>query len=210
MPRSPASLVADITDLVLSRGCGHPLRVALDAAPWSGLELADPVADRLRAAGREAIVVDVSDFLRPASLRLERGRDDPDAFYEEWIDLAGLRREVLEPLGPDGSRRILPTLWDAERDRSTRASYRAVSATAVVLVRGWFLLGAGLPFDASVHVTLSKAARARRVPPEFAARDLPAWDRYDDEVRPATWADVVVRADDPRHPAVVLGGASGG
>jgi len=74
---------------------------------------------------------------------------------------------------------------------------------SVVIVAGWFLLGAGLPAELAVHVALSAAARARRVPPEAAERELPAWDRYDDEVRPATWADIVVRADDPRHPAVV-------
>ena len=32
---------------------------------------------------------------------------------------------------------------------------------------------------------------------------LPAYARYADEVVPARLADVVVRADDPRHPAVI-------
>jgi hypothetical protein len=104
---------------------------------------------------------------------------------------------------------MLPTLWDADRDRATRAAYRTPAADAVVLVRGWFLLGAGLPFDVTVHIVLSPAARARRVPAGAAARELPAWDRYDAEVAPATGADVVVRADDPRHPAVVAAGTDG-
>lgn len=149
------------------------------------------------------ISVDVRDFLRAASLRFERGRDDPDAFYEDWVDLAGLRREVLDPLGPGGSRSWLPTLWDAERDRASRAGYRTASADAVVVVRGWFLLGAGLPFDVTIHLALSPAARRRRVPAESAARELPAWDRYDADVAPGDVADVVVRCDDPRRPAVI-------
>ena len=33
---------------------------------------------------------------------------------------------------------------------------------------------------------------------------LPAYARYGDEVDPASFADVVVRVDDPRHPALVL------
>jgi hypothetical protein len=177
--------------------------VAVDGPPWSGLDLADLVSRSLVAAGRTADVVDVRSFLRPASVRLERGRDDPDAFYEDWIDLGALRREVLDPLGPDGSGRWLPSLWDADRDRATRAGYRSAAADAMLLVRGWFLLGAGLPFDVTVHVALTPAARRRRVPSADAARELPAWDRYDDEVRPLDVADVVVRCDDPRRPALV-------
>lgn len=155
------------------------------------------------AAGRPVDVVEVADFLRAASLRLERGRDDSDAFYEDWVDVDALRREVLDPLGPDGSRRWLPTLWDAQRDRATRADYRTATDDAVVLVRGWFLLGAGLPWDLTVHLAVSAAARRRRVSAETAIRELPAYDRYDAEVAPASVADIVVRCDDPRHPALV-------
>ena len=180
-----------------------PVRVALDRPPWSGLDLGAGLPAALVARGRTAYVVDVGSFLRPASVRLERGRDDPDAYYEDWVDLAGLRREVLEPVAPGGSGRILPALWDAERDRATRADYVDVAANGVVVVDGWFLLGAGLPFDLTVHVALTAAARRRRVPAADAARELPAWDRYDAEVRPAEWADLVVRADDPARPALV-------
>jgi hypothetical protein len=48
---------------------------------------------------------------------------------------------------------------------------------------------------------MTPAALRRRTDP--ADRwTLPAYDRYADEVSPAGWADVVVRADDPDHPAV--------
>jgi hypothetical protein len=148
-------------------------------------------------------VVRAADFLRPASLRFEQGRDDPDAFYESWVDTGALQREVLGPSGPGGSRQVLPTLWDSVRDRATRAEHVVLPASGLVVVDGWFLLRDGLSFDLTVHVALSPAARARRVPPEAAGRELPAWSRYDDERHPATTADVVVLADDPRHPAVI-------
>ena len=112
----------------------HPVRVAIDGPPWSGLELAPKVVAAIEAWSRTAFVVRVDDYLRPASVRFERGRDDPDAFYDEWIDGAGLRREVLEPSGQDGSRLVLPTLWDATRDRATRADYRELPADGVVIV----------------------------------------------------------------------------
>jgi hypothetical protein len=115
-----------------------------------------------------------------------------------------IRREVLDPLGPGGSRRWLPALWDPARDRATRARYATARDDAVVIVRGWFLLGAGLPWDVTVHLAVSPAARRRRVPLDDAARELPAYDRYDEEATPTDVADVVVRCDDPRHPAMVV------
>ena len=70
--------------------CGGPLRVAVDGLPGSGAgELADALVGPLRERGREALRVSAEDFLRPASLRFERGRDDPDAYYEDRYDLRG-------------------------------------------------------------------------------------------------------------------------
>jgi len=71
-----------------------------------------------------------------------------------------------------------------------------------VIVSGPLLLGRGLPFELTVHLDLSPGALARRTPPELAWT-LPAYDRYREEVDPTAFADVVVRVDDPRHPAVV-------
>ena len=69
------------------------------------------------------VVVDAADYLRPASVRLEFGRTDPDEFLDGWLDVGGLRREVLDPAGPDGSGRVLPRLWDAAADRAYRDRY---------------------------------------------------------------------------------------
>jgi hypothetical protein len=196
-------VAALVAERVASLELPHPARVAIDGPPWSGLDLAGSVVDALASWSRTAVVVRVADYLRPASLRLERGRDDPDAFYEDWVDTAALRREVLEPAGPGGSRRVLPSLWDAARDRASRADYCELPSDGVVIVDGWFLLGNGLPFDVTVHTALSPAARARRVPADDAARELPAYDRYDAEMRPTQRADIVVRADDSQRPAVI-------
>ena len=67
---------------------------------------------------------------------------------------------------------------------------------------GALLLGAGLDFDLAVHLAQSAAALARRVEPD-RGWTLPAYERYRDEVMPELIADVVVRVDDPRHPALV-------
>lgn len=202
-PLSPDLLVVELADRIAATETGRRLRVAIDgpAAAAPG-DLAGSLIDPLRVRGRPALHVRAADFLRPASLRLELGRTNPDAFYERWLDEPGLRREVLDPLRPGAAGRVLPSLWDTATDRATRAAYLEVPAGAAVLVSGSLLLGGGLPFDFVVHLALSPAALARRTEPDLQWT-LPAYARYEDEVRPQELADVVIRLDDPRHPAVV-------
>jgi hypothetical protein len=180
------------------------LRVAIDgpAAAEPG-RLADALVDPLRLRGRPAVRVDTADFLRPASVRLEFGRENPDSFYAGWFDEAGLAREVLDRAGPGGDGRVLTRLWNAETDRSARDSYHPLDPGSVLLVSGPLLLGGGLVFDVAVHLELSAAALARRTD-SGDAWTLPAYARYAEEVDPASFADMVVRLDDPRRPAVVV------
>ena len=167
--------------------------------------LADAVAALLPALGRPAVVVPAAGFYRPASLRLEHGRTDPGARYTDWLDTGALTREVLTPLGPDGSGEYLPVLWDVARDRAARARRRPAPERGLVLVPGALLQGIGLPFDVVVHLRMSPAARRRLTPPD-QAWELPAFDRYDDEVDPTGLADAVVLADHPDRPALLLAG----
>jgi len=98
-PTSRAALAEEVVELVAARS--GRVRLLLDGpAPTRPGELAAEVATALRARGRATVVVDAADFLRPASVRLEQGRTDPDALLHGWLDDAALRREVLEPAAP--------------------------------------------------------------------------------------------------------------
>jgi hypothetical protein len=196
-PVTPADLAARLADWV-ARSPGI-VRLALDGPPAAGPDvLADDLIEPLRVLGRPAVAVLASSFWRDASLRYERGRQDVTA-YASWLDADALRREVLDPAVAES--RYLPSLRDPATNRSTRAAARPLAPGTVVIVSGGLLLGLGLPFDRVVHLALSPPARRRRTPPGEAWA-LPAFDDYDATVRPADLADVVVKVDDPRHPAV--------
>lgn len=202
-PVSFELLVDELVDRLMSREPDSRLRVGIDGPPAADPgRLADALVDPLRARGRPVVRITTADFLRPASLRLESGRHNPDSFYAGWFDEAGLAREVLDPAGPGGSGRVLTRLWDAATDRAAREPYRQLAPDAVVLVSGPLLLGGGLAFDVAVHLQISAAALDRRTAPD-EQWTLPAYQRYAGEVDPAAFADVVVRLDDPRHPALV-------
>jgi len=196
-----ASTPQGVVDAVVAL-VGHDhgrVRVAVDGAPAADPhELAGRVVEAL--APRSALHVRADRFWRPASVRLEYGREDEDSWLDGWLDDDALRREVLDAFVETG--RALPELRDPVTDRSLRADAVVLPPDGVVVVSGSVLLGRGLPFDVAVHLRLSPAALARRTRSD-QAWTVPALERYAAERGPEAAADLVVRADDPRHPALV-------
>lgn len=199
---SPSALADEVARRCLGLDTEPVVRVALDGADAARpAELADAVARRLELAGRPCARVSLAHWWRPASVRLEHGRD-ADA-YRRWFDLDALGREVLDPLGPGGSGEWLPMLWDAEADRSTRALRRAAPAGTVLLVDGPMLLGQWLPFELGVHLHLSAAALLRHTPVE-QHWSVDALVEHELEVSTDDLADVLVRSEHADRPALAL------
>jgi len=199
---TPELLAERLAGLLIERHPGrHPLRAALDGPGWvESAPLVEALRTELPALGRPVAVVRASDFYRDASLRFEHGKTDVESFYTGWLDVAALQREVLSPVAAEPAQ-YLPALRDQATNRATRAQPAPLAAHGVLLVCGELLLGAGLAFDLVIHLAVSRAARKRLVPDDLRWT-LPALDRYDIDVDPVRLADVVVRYDDPRHPAI--------
>jgi hypothetical protein len=208
---SPAALAEAIAaaaraaaaDAALAR---HGVRLAVDGpVTVDTAALADAVAAELDHSAVPVARARAGDFLRARSLRLEHGGDDPDAFFDGWYDLAALRREVLDPLGPGGRQEWLPGLRDPASDRPLRLPRLPAAPGTVAVVDGRFLARWDVAdaVDLLVHLDVSAAARARRVDPGEQARVLPAWDRYLQWCDPAASAAFVVRYDRPTHPALL-------
>ncbi|WP_309114994.1 uridine kinase [Saccharothrix sp.] len=196
-PLTPDTLVAELVERVDAFPKDTWTRVLVDGAPPTRPgALADALVDPLRAKGRPTLRVSAGDFLRPASVRLEHGRTDPESFRTNWLDVGGLLREVLDPLDPGGTGRVLPSLWDADRDRASRADYVTLPPGGVLLLDGTLLLDKWLPAELTVHLWLSKAALERQTPEE-ERWTLPAYEDYE------PGADVTVRYDHPARPALV-------
>lgn len=197
-----AGLVDELAERIEALGPGR-LRVIVDGAPPARPgALADQLAGEMRVRGRPTVRASAGDFLRPASLRLEQGRDDPDELLEGWLDESGLIRELLDPAGRSGSSSALIKLWDAEADRAFREPRVPLAPDTILLFDGALLLGRGLPAELTVYLRLTEAALARTLPVHLHW-SLPAYARYEVERDPSSKADLLVLADDPHHLAVV-------
>ncbi|MGV9818362.1 hypothetical protein [Nocardia xishanensis] len=170
-----------LADLLVDRVSALPGRrmIAVDGAdaaqPAAFARLA---AERLRGTGRSAEVLSLHDYVRPASLRMEFGREDEYSYRTAWFDYDAVRREVVGALREHG--RWLPALWDEAADRSARTAVRAAPADLVLFLAGPMLLGRDLAFDLTVRLDLSEAALRRRTPRE-EHWTIPALLRYDCE-----------------------------
>ena len=126
-PTSRAALAEEVVELVAARagpGAAGARRTAPDPARsrWPSR-----VATALRTRGRPAVVVDAADFLRPAS-RAPGTRPRPTRTRSSTAGstTAALRREVLDPAGPDGiGPGAAPAVGRPRRPRLPRRLHRA-------------------------------------------------------------------------------------
>jgi hypothetical protein len=176
-------------------------RVCIDGAPATDPHALGSRVAAVLSARRPTVHVRADQFWRPAGQRFEYGKQDVQAYLDTWLDVDSLRREVLDAV--EVRRVVLPGLRDPLTDRSLRLPLVPLGDDPVVIVTGSALLGRWLPFELTVHLRMSPSALARRTPPEEQWM-LEAFAEYDASVAPADVADLVVRCDDPQHPALVV------
>ena len=209
-PRRKAVL-RDLAALVVAEERGHPLRVAIDGRDAAGkTTLGDELAPLVEALGRPVIRASIDGVHLPQAERYRRGRESAFGYYEDSFDDEAVRRELLAPLGPAGSRRYRTAVFDVRADAPVVTQHaRTASARAVALVDGIFLCRPELSdlwdFRIFVEVDAPEAARrdALRVATSgrvggsaagrlFETRYAPAQQIYLERVGPRRFADVVV------------------
>ncbi|WP_249305456.1 hypothetical protein [Rhodococcus sp. 14-2483-1-1] len=203
VPIFPDLLVASIVE---SCPAGARTIVVVDGADAARpVEFASRTAEHVRSGGRSATVIDLHDYVRPASIRFEYSRHDELSYRTLWFDYDAVSREVIAPLRPGGRGHFLPRLWDEATDRSARARSVPAAPNEIVLIAGPMLLGRGLDVDLSVHLRLSETALRRRTDAaeEWTCEPLATYyDSLNRSDRSAGRPDFLVRWDHPDRPAL--------
>ena len=189
----------------------HPLRVAIDGRDAAGkTTLADELAPLVERRGRPVVRASIDGFHRPRAERYRRGRESAAGYYLDSFDYDAVRRELLLPLGPGGSRRYRTAVFDVRSDEPAVAHPQTAPEDAVALVDGIFLCRPELDdlwdFRVFVHVEHEEAKQhdAARDRAGLAAdfdllyetRYAPGQQLYFDAVEPRLRADAVVDNSD--------------
>jgi uridine kinase len=126
----------------------------------------------LTGCGRSVIRATIDGFHRPQAIRHRQGRLSPDGYYEDARDLAAVRRFLLDPLGPGGSRCYCSATFDLERDEPLQQEVHRADDDAVLIVDGTFLQRPELKkaWDFVIFLDVPEEEARRR----GVARDTPA------------------------------------
>jgi len=179
------------------------------------------LAEELAAAisGRRVVRASIDGFHRPRAERYRRGADSAEGYYRDSFDLEALRRELLDPLGPGGSRLYRTAVFDFRTDSPRDEDRQRAADDAVLIVDGVFLLRPELRdlWDLRIFLRVSPEESLRRalvrdlelfgsaeeIEHRYRTRYLPGQQLYLDEARPLEAADFVVDNDDPEAPHLV-------
>jgi uridine kinase len=203
-----------ILDHLESRRKDHPLRIAIDGGTAAGkTTLAENLAIRHGQRGGAAIRASFDFFKVPPEKRSQQG------FGGRIFDADALIDELLEPLGPGGSRNYRVATYDGWTKRSLQERpARVAPDDTLAFVDGAFLWTERLRewWDFWIFVEVDTPVAIERfvvrdalwqddtnpdhMRARFRARYLPAESAYAQAVDPRGNADVLVRNDDPAHP----------
>jgi uridine kinase len=217
-----AAMIAQVAGILCARAPGHPLRVAVDGITSSGkTTFASEVAEAVGAQGRPVARVSMDGYHHRRAHRHRQGRLSADGYYEDAYDLDRAARELLQPLGPGGTRRYRDRIIDLATDEPAD-SWAEAAPDTVLVVDGSFLQRAELRdhWDEVIYLDVAfEVALARGVARDAAAfggRDAAteaftqryhaAGHRYLDEVDPRRRATIVIDNNDLARPRLVRPG----
>lgn len=211
-------VLAKLADRISGIQLPHPTRVAVDGIETSGkTTLARDLVPILAAQGRRVIHATVDDFRFPRAVRYRQGRFSPAGYYEDSVDTETLRERLLNPLGPNGTRRYRTASIDARVDRLIDPPIQEAPDDAILLLDGTFAFRPELNdfWDYRILVDISlEEARRRGIARDihqgsqadilklFDERFHPAQRRYQATVNPHTLADVIVDNTNLEEPGI--------
>lgn len=215
-----AELLDALAGVLLPVRPRHPLRVAVDGVDAAGKTI---LADELAAViqpFRPVIRASIDRFHNPREIRHRLGANSPEGYYADSFDLPALRRLLLDPFGPGGSRIIQTSLFDYRVDNAQISSPFEAAPDSILLFDGVFLLRPELApcwdYVIFVRVSFEEVLRravirdqnlfgsAQAVIDRYTERYIPAQRAYLAQHRPEERANSIIDNDDPLNPRLTL------
>jgi uridine kinase len=216
-PMERSDVLAELTRLIITVDCLHPVRVAIDGVDASGkTTLAGELAVALQHAARPVIRASIDAFHNPRGIRYRAGGESPNGYYRDSFDADALKLLLLVPLGPGGDRIYRTSAFNFRTDSPAPAPPLQALPGSILLFDGVFLLRPDLvefwDFKIFVHadfdVILRRALLRDRdlfgtpeeIEARYRARYIPGQKIYLEQCDPQSHADVIVKNNDPLRP----------
>jgi uridine kinase len=210
-------LLSELAARLVVASPDHTLRVAIDGADGAGkTTFADELGTVVGDMGRPVIRASVDGFHNLKAVRYQRGRHSPEGFFEDSYNYLALKRYLLDPLSPGGSRRYRRAFFDHVTDDIVPAKDLEALPSSILLIDGIFLHRPELVdyWDASVFLRTGFALSVARC----ASRDGSSPDPADPSNRryvegqrlylrscqPEAKATVVVDYNDLAAPSIIV------
>lgn len=133
-------LLAKLAERLARTLPGQIVRVAIDGVDGAGKStFADELGGVISGLGRTVIRATVDGFHNPKAVRYRQGRNSPAGFFEDSYDYAALKKYLLDPLGPGGTRRYRRAVFDHKTDNVAPVDEVDASPFAILLFDGIFL-----------------------------------------------------------------------
>jgi uridine kinase len=190
--------------------------VAIDGVDGVGkTTLAEELVGPLARTGRQVIRASVDGFHHPRATRYRRGTDSAEGYFLDSFDYPALKSELLDPFGPNGTRRFRSAVFDHRTDQPVDVPFQTAAADAILLFDGVFLqrdeLAGAWDFriwvEAPFGVTVPRAVRrdvpdgdAAAVESKYQRRYVPGQILYVTRCGPKEAANVIMNNaefDDP-------------
>jgi uridine kinase len=198
----------------------HALSVTIDGPDAAGkTTLARELVGPLQSYGRRVIRASIDGFHNPAHIRHRRGHLSPEGYYHDSFNYQALIESLLTSLGPGGSCRYFPVVFDYRTDSNVQTPIQIAETNDVLLFDGVFLLRPELLeywdyaifVDAGFEVTLARAERrdailfgsVEEVRGRYEQRYISGQKLYYNECRPKERANIVVDNNDLHNPVML-------
>jgi uridine kinase len=136
-----AELREQLASIITEIDLPHSVRVAIDGIDGAGkTTIADDLVAPVQRQGRRVIRASVDSFHNPRAIRYWRGRHSPEGYFRDSFNHDALIENLLQPLGPDGSRQYRTTVFDYKTDSPVVAPLLRSHDQHILLFDGVFLL----------------------------------------------------------------------
>ena len=201
---------------------GHLARIAIDGVDAAGkTTLADELAGVLRKRGFKVIRASIDGFHNPRAIRYQKGRMSALGYYRDSFNNRAVIENLLQPLGPGGSRQYKTAAFDFRTDSEVLEELKIAADDSILVMEGVFLFRPELKcfwdlkifVDADFSSILPRAVKRDRdylggepaVIDAYNCRYIPGQKIYFEEADPKGNADIIIDNNDFNHPKIIKG-----